>query len=139
MSDTWRPNSHSHQRGRFVSLVAIVSAFALPFISCRDHRTRWGGKIEEINGIVVVENPASPIHRHAALRLEEELSIGREDAGEEYLFSDISGLDADDEGRIYVINSPDANVRIFDKNGVFLKTFGRKGQGPGEIDRKSVV
>jgi hypothetical protein len=134
MADIWRPNSHSHRRGRVVSLVAVVSTFALPFISCRDHSTRWGGKIEKRDGIVVVENPASPIHRNAALSLEEELSIGREDTGEEYLFSDISGLDADDEGRIYVINQPDANVRIFDKNGVFLKTFGRKGQGPGEME-----
>lgn len=134
MSDIWRPNSRSHRRGRVVSLVAVVSTFALPFISCRDHSTRWSGKIEERDGIVVVENPASPIHRNAALSLEEELSIGREDAGEEYLFSDIPGFDVSDEGRIYVINQPDANVRVFDRNGLFLKTIGRKGQGPGEME-----
>ncbi len=134
MSDISRPHSHSHRRGRVVSLVAVVSTFALPFISCRDHSTRWSGKIEERDGIVVVENPASPIHRNAALSLEEELSIGREDAGEEYLFSDITGFDASDEGSIYVINWPDANVRVFDRNGLFLKTIGRKGQGPGEME-----
>ena len=134
MSDISRPHSHSHRRGRVVSLVAVVSTFALTFISCRDHSTRWGGKIEERDGIVVVENPASPIHRNAALSLEEELSIGREDAGEEYLFSDITGFDASDEGSIYVINRPDANVRVFDRNGLFLKTIGRKGQGPGEME-----
>ncbi|MGA2531439.1 MAG: heparin lyase I family protein [Candidatus Aminicenantales bacterium] len=96
---------------------------------------RWAGKIEERGGIVAVENPADPIHRGAALTLKEELSLGRENAGDEYSFSDISGIDADDEGRIYVLEVSDANVRVFDRNGAFLRTIGRKGQGPGEMER----
>jgi hypothetical protein len=102
---------------------------------CRGRSNHWAGKIEERNGIIVVENPAEPIHRDAALSLKEELSIGRENAGDEYSFSDISSLDADDEGRIYVIEGSDANVRVFDRNGVFLRTIGRKGQGPGEMEK----
>jgi hypothetical protein len=81
-----------------------------------------------------VQNPAEPIYRNAVLTIKEDLSIGREDAEEQYLFSDITGLDVSDEGSIYVINRPDANVRIFDRNGLFLKTIGRKGQGPGEME-----
>jgi hypothetical protein len=102
---------------------------------CRGRSNHWAGKIEERNGIIVVENPAEPIHREATLDLGEELSIGRENSGDAYSFSDITGLSADDDGRIYVLEGSDANVRVFDRNGVFLKTIGRKGQGPGEMER----
>ena len=134
MSDKWRLGLHLHRKGRVISLVAVICILALLFINCREHSTRWGGKIQERDGIVVVQNPVDPVYRNAALSFSEELCIGREDAGEEHLFSEIGGLDVDDEGRIYVINSRDANVRIFDRDGVFLKAVGRKGQGPGEME-----
>ena len=120
--------------GDFLAAVISICVLAL-LANCRDRGARWAGKIQERDGIVVVENPADPIHRDAGLSLKEDLSIGRENAGDDYLFSDISGVDADDEGRIYVLDGSEANVRVFDRNGVFLKTIGRKGQGPGEMER----
>jgi hypothetical protein len=95
--------------GSYISVVACICTLAF-LLDCRDHSARWAGKISQRNGIVLVENPADPIYRHAALSFQEELSIGSEEAGDEYLFSDIRGLDADDEGRIYII---DAGREIF--------------------------
>ncbi len=133
MPDRWRGVWHSPRKEHILFLVLGFCILTL-LNCCRDRGTRWGGRIEEINGLVVVQNPPEPMSRHAALTLNEDLSIGRADAGEEYLFSDISGLDVSDEGHIYVINRPDANVRIYDIKGIFLRTIGRKGQGPGEME-----
>jgi hypothetical protein len=123
------------KRTHLLSFIAVMCAFGL-LSGCGDRSPRWGGRIEERNGLVVVQIPARPIHPHAALILKEDLSIGREGAGEEYLFSDISGLDADSEGRIYVINRPDANVRVFDRSGLFLRTIGEKARDPGDGDAR---
>jgi DNA-binding beta-propeller fold protein YncE len=133
MAEKWRPGSHSRQWERLCCAAAVICGLTMLF-SCRDHSTRWDGQIENINGVVVVRNPIEPIVPNAILTLKEDLSIGREDAGEQYLFSDITGLAVSDEGSVYVINRPDANVRVFDRNGLFLNTIGRKGQGPGEME-----
>ena len=37
------------------------------------------------------------------------------------------------DGCIFVVNSRQHNMYKFDKNGDLLKTFGRKGQGPGDV------
>jgi len=39
------------------------------------------------------------------------------------------------EGFIYVLDSKDNNLKVFNKNGTFIKCIGRKGQGPGEFVR----
>jgi hypothetical protein len=60
------------------------------------------------------------------------LSIG-EEGREDYIFSQIRSVAVDDEERIYVLDNKENNVKIYDKNGEFVKKFGRKGQGPGEF------
>lgn len=132
MSDRYRLSSKSLSKECNLSIIIIICISAL-LSGCRRDSTRWGGKIEKTNGIVVVQNPSAPIKHNAVLTLIEELSIGREVGEEVNLFSDISGFDVDSEGNIYVINRPDANVCVFDMNGLFIKTIGRKGQGPGEM------
>lgn len=51
--------------------------------------------------------------------------------------TDISSFDIDSEGNIYLLNyrSIENFVYKFNKNGKFVVSFGRKGQGPGEIQR----
>jgi hypothetical protein len=48
--------------------------------------------------------------------------------------SDIRGFDIDSEGNIFVsVFTGEYCIYKFDKNGMFLKSFCRKGQGPGEL------
>ena len=68
--------------------------------------------------------------------LEEELSIGEAEGEEEYMFSRINDIDVDDEGNVYVAEGAFAHIRVFDENGEYLRVMGRKGQGPGEMQRK---
>jgi len=40
---------------------------------------------------------------------------------------------------VYVLDRSDHAVRVYEKNGRFLKTFGRRGQGPGEFNTPSGI
>ncbi|GAH67513.1 unnamed protein product, partial [marine sediment metagenome] len=104
------------------------------FVSCGKQKAEWKGTIEEKNGVTVVKNPKEPIYGEDVFSLEEELSIGKAEGREEYMFSEIESIAVDNEGRIYVFDYKEKNVKIFDKSGEFIKTFGRKGQGPGEFN-----
>lgn len=113
---------------------AIAFCITLLFaLGCRKSTSNWDGRIEKQNGIMVIMNPRTPLCGPDILNLKEELSIGQESGEDEYLFSRINDIDVDDEGRIYIIDGSDSNVRVFDEKGGFLKTIGRKGQGPGEF------
>ena len=50
--------------------------------------------------------------------------------------TDISCFDVDSKGNIYFLGflqREGNNIFKFDKNGRFVNSFGRKGQGPGEV------
>jgi len=115
--------------GLSVPALVVLSLIAA---NCGDHKTAWAGKIENVDGVTIVHNPARPMIEDRILVLEEDLSIGQEGGGPEYLFSRVGGLAVDTEGNIYAIESREAAVRVFDKKGGYLRTIGRKGQGPGE-------
>ncbi len=38
-----------------------------------------------------------------------------------------------DEGSVYVLDSADADIKIYSRDGAYRRTIGRKGQGPGEF------
>jgi len=92
-------------------------------------------KIETENGIQVVYNPrkpAPPPGSPKSLILTEDLCIAEDEVGD-FIFSVIRTIEVDDEGNIYVADSKEVCVKVFDKNGKHIRTFGKKGQGPGEI------
>jgi len=43
-------------------------------------------------------------------------------------------LKVDAQGRIYVLDWGDTQIQVYDADGVYVRTIGRKGQGPGEFD-----
>jgi hypothetical protein len=107
------------------------------FIPGRQEKSEWKGSIEVINGITTVKNPKKPMLGEDAIILEEELAIGGSEAKAEDLFSELRDIAVDDEDRIYVLDLKEASIAVFDRTGNFMKTFGKKGQGPGEMSRPS--
>jgi DNA-binding beta-propeller fold protein YncE len=112
---------------------AVVIFLLVMGTNCQKQGQKWKGIIEERDGVVYVTNPQHPTNENAGLGFEEELSIGREDGKAENVFSRVGGIDVDETGNIYVLDLMDANVRVFDSRGKYLRTIGRKGQGPGEV------
>ena len=92
-------------------------------------------KIKTVDGVQVIENPKKPAPPEGTLSkmtLKEELSIGEGEFDED-MFAELTSLDVDSKGNIYILDRKDKKVKIFDSAGKFVKKFGEEGQGPGEM------
>lgn len=74
------------------------------------------------------------------VKLTENLTIGAEKTGEkEYLLNYPRWVCADGKGNIYIAEGTELTIRMFDKNGKFVKRIGRRGKGPGEFTDLTLV
>ena len=109
------------------------------FFCCSSQKADWQGTIEEIDGVTVVKNPKEPMFEEEVFSLDEELSIGEVEGLKEYMFSQIGNLAVNGNGNIYVLDRKECQIKVFDRDGKYLQTFGKKGQGPGELNRPSGI
>jgi hypothetical protein len=124
-------------RGRGVpSAVFTVLLFAA-VSGCGDADVRAGGPIvEDSAGVRIITNPGAGVwDASEGWRLEEELRVGVDSGDAELQFGMVAGVDADEEGRIYVLDSQARRIRVFDGNGRLIRAFGRSGEGPGELSQ----
>ena len=119
---------------KIISIVLFLSILIIT-ICCRQQKTEWKGTIKDVNGLTTVKNPKEPMYREDVFSLEEELSIGESEGSEEYMFSRIRTIAVDEEERIYVLDYRESHIKVFDRNGEYLRTIGKKGEGPGELNR----
>ena len=68
-----------------------------------------------------------------AWRLVEELGLGNVAGDGPEGFGDIRDLAVDPTGRIYVLDAGSKEVRVFGRDGAYLRTMAREGEGPGEV------
>lgn len=93
--------------------------------------TEWAPTIEVVDGIDVITNPEEPKYGDFTFDLKEDLMIG--DVNDEnYFFPRRVTPNVDEEGNIYVCDGGNKRVQKYDKNGKYVRTIGREGQGPGE-------
>jgi len=103
--------------------------------------SRTGGPERRIeNGVEVVINGDRPYPidgKLATLTIKEEFRIDLEDPKyAEMGLSDAAKADLDSKGRVVLFRQFAGEgplVFIFDEHGSFLSSFGRRGQGPGEV------
>lgn len=77
----------------------------------------------------IIDNPETPKYSGKAapeLVFKQELSIPL--IGRRYSF------DVDEAGNIYLLESLEGSVTVYDKDGKIIRQFGKKGQGPGEFE-----
>lgn len=103
-------------------------------LACQKQKTGWQGTIEEENGVRVVKNPAEPLYGELVFELEEDLSIGSVE-DKNAMFYRIGDIAVDSQNNIYVMDRGNYRIQKFDKDGNYLQTIGRKGEGPGEFMR----
>ncbi len=95
-----------------------------------------GPAIEKIGGVTYVRNARQgpwDSGGTSRLRLVRDLQIGQLSGKDEFLFVYISDVAVDGRGDVYVGDRQLNEVRKFDREGRYLLTVGRKGQGPGEF------
>jgi len=68
------------------------------------------------------------------LSVTEELRLGDVD-DPDLGFSRVGHVDVDRDGNLYVLELLDRGIRVFDRDGIRLRTIGGPGEGPGEFGR----
>lgn len=115
-----------------------ISIFLLVSVSIifvyGNQNPQWKGTIEEEEGVKVIKNPNEPLFGEITFDLEEDLSIGNEE-DENYTFYRIGSPVIDSEGNILVLDRANFRIQKYDREGKYLQTIGRQGQGPGEFEQ----
>lgn len=95
----------------------------------------WGGSVDTLpNGAVLVRNPEVPLWDSlTAWKLVEELRIGSVDGDGPDLLTSVYGAHTDALGRIWILERQTDQLKIFDANGMHVRSIGRDGSGPGEF------
>ena len=79
------------------------------------------------------------MYRSGEIKLIPVLTLSDESMPEGIFFESPSDLTFDSEDNIYISDSSAHNIKVFDPEGQFIKTLGRKGQGPGELFMPSYI
>jgi hypothetical protein len=116
-----------------VALVVSALAIVLAASSCsrKAAETGWEAVVEVVDGVKTVRNPETPKYGTFAFDLVEDLVIGDE-KDEAYVFPGQALLNVDGQGRFFVCDWGNRRVQVYDENGLYARTLGRQGQGPGE-------
>jgi hypothetical protein len=111
---------------------AITLGLAISW-TIAQQKPQWKGSITKEGDVTVVKNPKEPMFREPIITLKEELIMGGGKAQVESTLLKARGISVDDDGNIYVGDAQQACIKVFDKAGAYLRTIGRRGQGPGEM------
>lgn len=99
-----------------------------------DGGAEWSGTVEDSAGVQVVRNSLQPIWGEGeAWGFEEVLTIGEAAGDPDYQFGQIAGLGATSDGSILVLDNQAQHVKVYSADGVFERTVGQAGSGPGEF------
>lgn len=83
--------------------------------------------------LTACDNAGGTVQPQIELRVAPDLVIGGADDGPAS-FSRISDIAVDAWGRIILADVVEAQVRVFDSTGAFVRALGRRGRGPGEFN-----
>ena len=67
------------------------------------------------------------------------VTIGTSAGADAYIFGFVSGIAGDARGRIFVSDLQLTRVQIYDSTGQHIRSVGRRGMGPGEMQRPQSV
>ncbi|HUT08581.1 MAG TPA: 6-bladed beta-propeller, partial [Candidatus Latescibacteria bacterium] len=116
--------------------VLVISLALLSFLTAltASGQDKWKGTIVKEGDVTLVKNPKEPLYKTPVLELKEDLSLGGAEAQGDYAFGEVRTFVVDEAGSIYVLDSQASHVKVFDKVGKYVRTIGRQGQGPGELE-----
>ena len=120
-------------------MVAAVTALA-PLAGARSQETEGPTGIRSVirdsAGIRIIENARPPEGSRLDWRLGPEplVSIGSMAGEDPYLFDRVFGAAVLSDGRILIGDAGTKELRVFDRSGSHLETWGGEGEGPGEFE-----
>lgn len=114
-----------------LAIIAAVLFLTVPSCSKKAADTGWKAEASLVDGVKTIRNPETPRYGTFAFDLVEDLVIG-EEKNDAAFFPESAFVNVDGQGGIYVCDIGNRRVQVFDRNGAYIRTLGRQGQGPGE-------
>ncbi len=110
----------------------ILMVFALIFVFVQNG---FAQKTETVDGVKLIHNEKKgKWGNKPEVKPELTGTLGELDADDEnYMFYMPEDITSDSDGNLYVLDGGNFRIQKFDKDGKYLATFGREGQGPGEL------
>lgn len=108
-------------------LLLVILTFLLAGCS-NALETELPDRIKNLENLTVYPADAEPAHQ---ITLSPDITYS--DTGDVLFGPLIRGVEADQQGRAYVMDFTEKKVHLFDANGQFIKSMGREGRGPGEF------
>jgi sugar lactone lactonase YvrE len=95
-----------------------------------------GQQIESVNGVRIVHNNKGGVWGvDPKITIDLLRTIGNVDTNDENLaFGLPLDMAVDDGGSVYILDSGNQRIQVFGSDGKYLRTIGRRGQGPGEFE-----
>ena len=111
------------------------AAAALLLASCVSPDNPSSTVVRDSAGVLIAESPLEASGDQWRLQLPPVLRIGRSEGGDDGpdLFGRIMQVIRMSSGDIAVAEGLAGEIRVFDDDGGHLRTFGRRGEGPGEF------
>ena len=126
----------SHRRLRSATIALLASPLA--FAGC-DRASASASRFTTVDtlptGTVHVTIAPEAREHVPRWKIVEDLRIGAIRGPGPDVFGDARAVEADGEGRIYVLDAQAMEVRVFAPDGSHIRTVGREGGGPGEFQR----
>jgi hypothetical protein len=117
-----------------VLLVLLLAAFCTISCTPEGRRGEWAGTVTDSAGIRMIDNPAVGLWGpDEAWAFTEALTIGADVGDPDYEFGRVTSIEVDPEGLMYVFDGMASEIRVYDPAGRFLRSFGGRGEGPGEF------
>lgn len=117
--------------------VLLLAILLLAVLGCEgSSEAPTGYDVLEENGRQMVVNYSPELPPGSWILSEiPRLEIGRSDGDEPYLFGRIAHAHTLPGGEIVVVDTGMNEIRVFSPQGVYLRSHGRAGQGPGEFQQ----
>ena len=119
------------------TLVIVIISILLTFIGCSSKSGK--ADVQFIDGVEYVHNPAEPLHPEQSVTFEEELTIGEEGESEDVTLYRPRDILVDEMDNIYISDYQDGAIKVFDPDGNYIRSIGKKGEGPGEFQALSAI
>ena len=100
-------------RSGYTLVVAVVlTAFVFSAVAVPAQAGDWAGKVETVNGVKYVRNPAKPADGATTVDMEELWELGGETDDENEFFGVIADIEIDEAGNVYLLDETGLPTRL---------------------------
>ena len=117
----------------FLSMACVFVISCLLTVCSSSESTDHTFRISEMDGVTIAETSGGPKYTDELFEYEELYHLEQDESREETLLSEAQTARMDEGGYIYVTDSGNDRIAVFNPDGSFSHSIGRDGAGPGEF------